>query len=628
MNRRSLLTSALFVLAARWLPFPAWMSRADAQEKAASLVWRHGVSQFGDLKYSSGFKQFDYVNANAPKGGAACQIALGGFDSFNLVVAGIKGTPASGIDLIYDTLLVPSLDEASSEYGLLVEAMSYPDDFSSATYRLRAEAKWHDGKPITPDDVIFSFNAFKKLSPQAGAAYRHVVKAEKTGDREITFTFDGPGNRALPQIVGHLTVLPKEWWEGTDKDGKKRSIGETTLEPPLGSGPYRIKEFSPGRSIVYERVKDYWGRNVNVNIGRDNFDELRFEYFRDATVAIEAFKSNTVDWRNENSAKNWATAYDFTAVQEKRVILEEFPINNVGIMQAFAFNLRRDKFKDPRVRLAFNYAFDFEELNKKIFFGQYKRIASYFEGTELAATGLPAGRELELLNTVRDKVPAEVFNKAYVNPLSGNPAAVRGNLREAVRLFNEAGYDVRDQQLVNRKTGEPFTVEFLANAPLFERVFLFYKPSLERVGITVSVRTVDEPQYENRLRSWDFDIITYAWGESLLPGNEQRGYWGTQAADEPGSENVIGIKNPAVDAMIEQVAFAKNRADLVAATKALDRILLWNYYVVPQWAYGKVRSARWDRFSRPNPLPKYGMAAFPTLWWWDANKAAKTGNRQ
>ena len=628
MNRRSLLTSALAVFAARWLPLTAWISRAEAQEKAASLVWRHGVSHFGDLKYPSGFKQFDYVNANAPKGGSACQIALGGFDSFNLVVAGIKGTPASGLDLIYDTLLVPSLDEVSSEYGLLVEAMSYPDDFSRATYRLRAEAKWHDGKPITPEDVIFSFNAFKKLSPQAGAAYRHVVKAEKTGDREIVFTFDAPGNRALPQIVGHLTVLPKEWWEGADKDGKKRNIGDTTLEPPLGSGPYRIKEFSPGRSIVYERVKNYWGRNINVNIGRDNFDELRFEYFRDATVAIEAFKSNTVDWRTENSAKNWATAYDFAAVQEKRVILEEFPINNVGIMQAFAFNIRREKFKDPRVRLAFNYAFDFEELNKKIFFGQYKRIASYFEGTELAAKGLPTGRELELLNTVRDKVPSEVFNKVYTNPLNGNPTAVRGNLREAAQLFREAGYDVRDQQLVNRKTGEPFTVEFLANAPLFERVYLFYKPSLERLGITVSVRTVDEPQYENRLRSWDFDIITYAWGESLLPGNEQRGYWGSQAADQPGSENVIGIKNPAVDAMIEQVTFAKNRADLAAAATALDRILLWNHYVVPQWAYGKVRSARWNRFSRPSELPKYGMAAFPTLWWWDAAKAAKTGSRQ
>ncbi len=618
----------MLLLAARQLPLPTWTSRAEAQEKTASLVWRHGVSPFGDLKYPSGFKQFDYVNANAPKGGAACQIALGPFDNFNMVVAGIKGSLVLGIDLVYETLFMPALDEVSSEYGLLAEAMSYPDDFSSVAFRLRAEAKWHDGKPVTPEDVIFSFNAFNKFSPQVAASYRLVVKVEKTGDREITFTFDAPGNRKLPQIIGQLTILPKEWWEGTDKDGNKRAVGESSLEPPLGSGAYRIKEFAAGRSIVYERVKDYWGRNVNVNIGRNNFDELRFEYFRDATVAIEAFKANTVDWRSENSAKNWATAYDFTAVSEKRVVLEEFPINNVGIMQAFAFNIRRDKFKDPRVRLAFNYAFDFEALNKQIFFGQYKRIASYFEGTELAATGLPTGRELEFLETVRDKVPAELFTKAYSNPVSDNPTAVRTNQREALRLFREASYDMVNQQLVNRKTSEPFTVEFLANAPIFERVFLFYKPSLERIGITVSVRTVDEAQYGNRLRNWDFDIITYAWGESLLPGNEQRGNWGSQAADQAGADNVIGIKNPAVDAMIEQVVFAKNQADLVAATKALDRVLLWNHYVVPQWAYGKLRTARWDRFSHPNPLPKYGMSAFPTLWWWDADKAAKAGTRQ
>ena len=628
MNRRSLLTSTMLLLAARQLPLPTWTSRAEAQEKTASLVWRHGVSPFGDLKYPSGFKQFDYVNANAPKGGAACQIALGPFDNFNMVVAGIKGSLVLGIDLVYETLFMPALDEVSSEYGLLAEAMSYPDDFSSVAFRLRAEAKWHDGKPVTPEDVIFSFNAFNKFSPQVAASYRLVVKVEKTGDREITFTFDAPGNRKLPQIIGQLTILPKEWWEGTDKDGNKRAVGESSLEPPLGSGAYRIKEFAAGRSIVYERVKDYWGRNVNVNIGRNNFDELRFEYFRDATVAIEAFKANTVDWRSENSAKNWATAYDFTAVSEKRVVLEEFPINNVGIMQAFAFNIRRDKFKDPRVRLAFNYAFDFEALNKQIFFGQYKRIASYFEGTELAATGLPTGRELEFLETVRDKVPAELFTKAYSNPVSDNPTAVRTNQREALRLFREASYDMVNQQLVNRNTSEPFTVEFLANAPIFERVFLFYKPSLERIGITVSVRTVDEAQYGNRLRNWDFDIITYAWGESLLPGNEQRGNWGSQAADQAGADNVIGIKNPAVDAMIEQVVFAKNQADLVAATKALDRVLLWNHYVVPQWAYGKLRTARWDRFSHPNPLPKYGMSAFPTLWWWDADKAAKAGTRQ
>lgn len=625
MNRRSVLKSALLMLAARWLPLPAWAGTAQAQ----TASWRHGVSVFGDLKYAPGFKQFDYVNAAAPKGGSAWQIALGTFDSFNSVVAGMKGTPAASlVDILYDTLFVPSLDEASSEYGLLAEAVSYPDDFSKATFRLRAEAKWHDGKPVTPEDVIFSFDSFKKLSPQARANYRHVVKAEKTGDREVTFTFDAPGNRDLPAAVGRLTVLPKHWWEGTDKDGKARNIGETTLEPPLGSGPYRIKEFSAGRNVVYERVKDYWGANLNVNIGRNNFDELRFEYFRDATIAIESFKAARVDWRQENSAKNWATAYDFPAVTDKRVVLEEFPISNLGIMQAFVFNLRRAKFKDPRVRLAFNYAFDFDEMNKQIFFGQYTRIASYFQGTDLAATGLPTGKELELLKTVRDQVPPEVFTKPYSNPTNGSPAKVRDNLREAVRLFAEAGYEVRNQQLVDKKTGEPFTVEFLSNAPLFERVYLFFKPSLERLGISVSVRTVDPAQFQNRVLGWDYDVVTFAWGESLTPGSELRGYFGSQAADQHGSLNIMGIKNKAVDAMIDKLVVAKTRPDLVAAAKALDRILLWNNYVVPQWGYGKVRTARWDRFSRPAELPKYGMSAFPQLWWFDQAKSAKAGPRQ
>jgi microcin C transport system substrate-binding protein len=624
VNRRSFLASALFALGAGRFSLPAWIQAAQAQEKN----WRHGVSLFGDVKYPPGFKQFDYVNAAAPKGGSVREAAIGTYDSFNTVVSGVKGVEAAGVTLIYDTLLISALDEVSTEYGLLAEAVSYPEDFSSATYRLRAEARWHDGKPVTPEDVIFSFDAFKKHNPRYAAYYRHVVKLEKTGERELTFTFDGPGNRELPQIVGQLHVLPKHWWEGTDKNGNKRDIGSTTLEPPLGSGAYRIKDFSPGRYIAFERVKDYWGKDLNVSLGTNNFDELRFEYFRDTTVALEAFKGDTIDWRTENSAKNWATAYDFPAVTEKRVIREEFPVNSFGVMQAFAFNIRRAKFQDPRVRLAFNYAFDFEEMNKQIFFGQYTRIASYFQGTELASSGLPAGRELEILETLRDKVPPEVFTTAYSNPVGGNPQAVRANLRDALRLFKEAGYEVRNEKMVSSKTGEPYTVEFLADDPSFERVFLFYKPSLDRLGIGVSVRTVDDAQYINRLRSWDFDIVTNSWGESLSPGNEQRGYWGSQAADQPGSQNVIGIKNPAVDAIIDKIIFAKSRDDLVAATHALDRVLLWNHYVVPQWTYGKARTARWDRFSHPEQMPKYGASAFPTVWWWDAEKAAKTGSRQ
>jgi microcin C transport system substrate-binding protein len=624
VNRRTLLKSTIAALAAgQFLPL-RWTTPARAQEK----IWRHGLSLFGDLKYPAGFKQFDYVNSAAPKGGSVKEVAIGAFDSFNLAVADVKGQVAAGVGLIYETLLVSALDEISTDYGLIAEAVSHPDDFSSATYRLRAEARWHDGVPITPEDAIFSFSAFKQHSPQFAAYSRHVVKLEKTGDREITFTFDGPGNRELPLIVGQLIVLPKHWWEGVDKNGAKRDIGATTLEPPLGSGPYRIKEFSTGRNIVYERVKDYWGKDLNVSVGRNNFDELGFEYYRDTLVALEAFRGNKVDWRSENSAKNWATAYDFPAVAENRVIKQEFPVLNRGIMQGFAFNIRRTKFQDPRIRLAFNFAFDFEEMNKQIFFGQYTRIASYFQGTELASSGLPTGRELEILETVRDKVPSELFTTPFSNPVGGNPQAVRANLREAIRLFKEAGYEIRNERMVESKTNEPLTVEFLAEDPSFERVFLFYKPSLDRLGIVVSVRTVDVSQYENRLRNWDYDVITASWPESLSPGNEQRAYWGSQAANQPGSANYIGIKNPAVDAMIDQVIFAKSRSDLVAATKALDRVLLWNHYVVPQWTYGKERTARWDRFGHPETLPKYGASAFPGIWWWDGEKAAKTGSRQ
>jgi len=585
------------------------------------------LSLFGDIKYPADFKRFDYVNPDAPTGGVARQILIGTFDNFNVTVAGVKGSLASAVALIYEALMTPSLDEVSTEYGALAEKVSHPEDFSYVIYRLRAEAKWHDGKPVTPEDVIFSLDAFKKYHPQYSAYYRHVVKAEKSGDRDVKFTFDAPGNRELPQIVGQLTVLPKHWWEGSDSEGRKRDISATTLEKPLGSGAYRIKEFVPGRSIALERVKDYWGRDFSANTGRNNFDELRYEYFRDSTVAIEAFKGDQVDWRTENSAKSWATAYDFPAVTEKRVLLEEFPNRSSGIMQAFALNIRRDKFRDPRVRRALNFAFDFEEMNKQIFFDQYKRISSYFDGTELASSGLPQGRELEILDTVRAEVPAEVFTTAYTNPVGGSPEAVRENLREALRLLKEAGYEVRDRKLIDSKTGAQFALELLGEDPSFERVMLFLKPSLERLGIAVSVRTIDPTQYENRLRSWDFDVVVASWPESLSPGNEQREFWGSQSADMAGSRNIIGIKNPAIDKLIERVIFTKDRDDLVAATKALDRVLLWNHYVVPQWNYPKVRTARWDRFGRPAELPKYGLSGFPTIWWFDADKAARIGKR-
>jgi microcin C transport system substrate-binding protein len=625
INRRQLLQSSAFAALAPALWGIPTINPANAQS-AGEPAWRHALSLFGDVKYPADFKRFDYVNPDAPKGGVARTMSIGTFDNFNFAVAGIKGNIAPAVMMIHQTLMERSQDEVATEYGLLAEAASHPDDFSWVIYRLRKEARWHDGVSVTPEDVIFSIETLKKLSPFYASYYRHVVKTETAGEREIKFTFDSPGNRELPTIVGELPILPKHWWEGTDGQGRKRDVSATTLEKPLGSGPYRVKEFVAGRSVTLERVKDFWAQNLPVQIGQNNFDELRFEFFRDNVVALEAFKADQADWIAENSAKQWATAYDFPAVAEKRVIKEEFPINDSGRMQAFAFNLRRDQFRDARVRRAFNFAYDFEEMNKQLFYSQYQRIKSYFDGTELASSGLPEGQELKILETVRDKVPPEVFTTPYANPVGGNPEAVRGNLREAARLLKEAGFEVRDKKLVDA-AGKPLTVEILVQDPSSERITLFYKPSLERIGVTASVRVVDDAQYQNRLRSFDFDVIIDQWGESLSPGNEQREYWGSQSADQPGSRNTIGIKNPAVDALIDRVIYAKDRADLVAATRALDRVLLWNFYVVPQFTYPYARYARWDRFSHAEPLAKYSRSGLPTLWWYDAEKAAKLGKR-
>ncbi|MBR1092355.1 ABC transporter substrate-binding protein [Bradyrhizobium manausense] len=628
ITRRDLLLTGAAVAALPVLGSAAGapvVGTAEAQS-AGELPWRHALSLFGDVKYPADFKRFDYVNPDAPKGGIARLISIGTFDNFNIAVAGIKGTIAPAVGVIYETLMTRAQDEVASEYGELAEAAQHPEDFSWVVYRLRKEARWHDGKPVTPEDVIFSLETFKQQSPMYASYYRHVTKAEKVGERDVKFSFDGPGNRELPTIVGELAVLPKHWWEGTDAQGRKRDVSATTLEIPLGSGPYRIKEFVPGRSVRLERVKDHWGADLPSRIGQNNFDELRYEFFRDNQVALEAFKADQADWIAENSAKQWATAYNFPAVAEKRVIKEEFPINDSGRMQAFVVNTRRDQFKDARVRRAFNYAFDFEEMNKQLFFGQYKRINSYFEGSELAATGLPEGEELRILETVKDKVPPEVFTTPYQNPVGGTPEAVRANLREAAKLLKEAGFEVKDHKLVDA-AGKVLTVEILVQEPSSERIALFFKPSLERIGVNTSVRTVDDAQYQNRLRNFDFDMIIDQWGESLSPGNEQREFWSSATADVPGARNTIGIKNPAVDALIEKIIFAKDRNGLVAATRALDRVLLWNFYVVPQFTYPFSRYARWDRFSHAEPLPKYGRSGLPTLWWYDAEKAARIGKR-
>ena len=585
--------------------------------------WQHAISLLEKPRYAADFKHFDYVNPKAPIGGIVRMGAQGSFDNFNPVVSGIKGQLAAGLSLVYETLTVPSQDEVMTSYGLLAEGMRVASDFSSVTYRLRKEARWHDGKPVTPDDVIFSFNAFKANSPQYAFYYAHVRAAEKTAERDVTFYFDEPGNRELPQIVGQFMILPKHIWTGNGPDGKPRDITQTTMLPPVGSGPYKLKQADPPHTTSYERVPDYWGATLPVRVGENNFQEQRFDYFRDTTVLLEAFKGDQIDIRIENSAKNWATAYDFPALKEGKVVREEFPQRASGRMQAFVFNLRRENFQDQRVRRAFNLAFDFEEMNKTVFYGQYSRIKSFFEGTELASSDVPKGLEKELLEKLGDKVPQSIFTTPYANPTSGNPDAVRTNLREADRLLKEAGFVVKDSKRLT-PAGQPFKIELLAYDSSFERILLFLKPSLERLGIGVVVKVVDATQYENRMRDFDFDVTTDLWPQSLSPGNEQREYWGSKAADRAGSRNSAGIKNVAIDALIEMIVMAKSREEQIAATHALDRVLLINDYVVPQWTYNFERTARWDRFGRPEKLPVYGASAFPTVWWYDAERAART----
>ncbi|WP_375464785.1 extracellular solute-binding protein [uncultured Methylobacterium sp.] len=601
-------------------------AQSEPAPPAAGAGWVHAVTLMGEPKYGPDFRHFDYANPDAPKGGLVRLGTQGGFDNFNVVVSGLKGDLEGGVALLYDTLTTESLDEPFTSYGLLAEALRVAPDLGSVTYRLRESAKWHDGVPVTPEDVVWSFETLKANSPFYAAYYQTVAKAEATGPREVTFTFSETGNRELPQVIGQIRVLPKHWWTGKDAQGRPRNVTETTLEPPLGSGPYRLEKFEPGRTATYTRVADYWGRDLPVNAGRNNFGTQRYEYFRDGTVLVEALKGDLYDFRVENIARNWATAYDdFPAVKDGRLIKEAFPDRGNGTMQAFVFNARRDKFRDPRVRRAFNLAMNFEEMNRALFYGLYKRIDSYFYGSELASSGLPEGAERALLDAVKDKVPASVFTTPYRNPVSDTPDAVRANLREAVRLLREAGYEQREGRMVNKATGEPLTVEFLEFQNTFERVILPFSAQLKLIGIGTSLRVIDQAQYQNRMRGFDFDITTGSWPESLSPGNEQREYWGSAAADKPGARNLIGIKDAGIDALIERVIFATDRPGVLAATHALDRVLLAHDYVVPQWASNVSRTLRWNRFSHPAVLPQYGSSGFPTTWWYDEAAAARTG---
>jgi microcin C transport system substrate-binding protein len=588
---------------------------------ALAVDWTNGSALTGTPRLPQSFANFPYVNPQAPKGGTVRQGVVGSFDSFNDQI--IKGEPAPFLSNIYQTLMTPSLDELdiSSQYGLIAEATKYPDDFSSVSFRLNPKAKWHDGEPITVDDVIWSFTKLKEVSPQYAFYFANVIKAEASAPGEVTFTFDVKGNRELPHIMGQLPVFPKHWWEGKDASGTQRNFAEPTTEPPLGSGPYKVGKFELGRFVEYNRVPDYWAKDLNTDIGTNNFDILRYDLYGDETVMIEAFKADAFDYRFERSSKNWSTGYTaLPALDKGFVIKEEFPNLASGKMQAFVPNTRRDKFKDPRVRRALNLAFDFETTNRNAFFGLYERIPSYFAGTELASSGLPAGKELDMLNEVKADIPPEVFTSPYINPVGGDLIKMRENYREAIRLLKDAGWSLKGGKLVSDKTAEPFTIEYLDYSEVGKRYVDPYAQSLEKIGITVSYRILDTSAYQERVRKFDYDMIGIAWGESLSPGNEQREYWGSASASREGSKNYAGIQNAGVDKLIDKVIFASDRDTLVAATHALDRVLLANNYVIPQWYSHVDRYVYWDRFARPSPLPKYNFG-FPSIWWFDQAKA-------
>jgi microcin C transport system substrate-binding protein len=599
---------------------------APAMAQTATDVWSHAFTMQGEPKYPADYTHFDYVNVDAPKAGILRLGAMGGFDTFNPILP--KGETVDGTGLIYETLMTPSQDEVNTYYGLLAEALKIAPDYGAVTFRMDPDAKWHDGKPVTAEDVVWSFDTIKEINPNMAQYYANVTKAEVTAPGEVTFTFDVTGNRELPLILGQLTVLPQHWWEGTDAQGKQRNIAESTLEPPLGSGPYQLASFDAGRSVTYTRVEDYWGADQPTRVGTNNFDEFRYEYFLDLTVQFEAFKGDQFDWWSENQARRWATAYDFPAVAEGRVIKELFPqdYNDNGLGLGFVPNLRLEKFQDERVRRAMNYAFDFEELSNTLFFNQYERIDSYFFGLPFRSSGLPQGEELEILNSVKDLVPPSVFTEPYTNPVSGDPAKLRENLRTALTLFNEAGYTLDGTRLVDAN-GEQFGFEILLNGPTIEPVAQNLATNLGQIGVAVTIRTVDSPQYINRARSFDYDVIYTGWGQSFSPGNEQRYFFGSESASEEGSQNYAGIADPGVDAIIDKIINADDRATQEAASMALDRVLLHHHYIVPSYTLRNSRIARWDRFSHPEPLPEFS-SGFPTIWWYDEAKAARTGGAQ
>ena len=583
-----------------------------SQNLLAKTNISHAIAMHGEPKYDKDFISVEYISNSAEKGGDIVRSSIGTYDTFNPFT--LKGTSAAGIGFLYETLTVGSSDEAFTEYGLLAKSIEWPDDRSWVTYILRDEAKWHDGKKITSDDVIWTFNTLmEKGHPFYKYYYGDVSEVIKISENKVKFLFSTNTNKELVLIVGQLPVLPKHYWEN-------KNFEETTLDVPIGSGPYKVKSFDAGRSITYELNLDYWGFKNNIvpiKVGKDNIGSIRYDYYKDRGVEREAFKSGEIDFFSENSSKEWATSYDIDAVNEDLIKKELIAHENPQGMQAFAFNTRKDIFADKRVRKALSFAFDFEWTNKNLFYGAYKRTGSFFENSELASSGLPSQSELAYLNPYIDQLPEEIFSEEYTNPKTDGSGFIRSELQEATKLLKDAGWKLKDGKLEN-SNGELFEFEILLVSPAFERIVLPFIDNLEKLGITATLRTIDSSQYQKRIESFDFDIVVFTFSQSLSPGNEQRNFWSSEAADTNGSRNIIGIKNNVVDLLIENLINAKDREDLITITRALDRVLLWNYYVIPQWHISAYRVLYWDFFDQPKQKPKYSLG-FDT-WWVNQNK--------
>ena len=601
------LTCAALAAALALLPLPA-----DASGDA-----RHGLSTFGELKYKPDFRHFDYVNPDAPKGGKLSTVgtsALTTFDSFNNFI--LKGDAAQGLNLLYDSLMTSSADEPASMYGLVAQSVTVAPNKMSVDFRMRLEAKFADGTPVTAADCVFSFNTLKeKGHPGYRIALRDVVAAEAVDALTVRYTFEGTQARDLPLRVAGLPILPKAYYA-------TRNIEETSLERPLGSGPYVIGEFKPGTFVAYKRRADYWARDLSVARGHYNFDEIRYEYFRERTAGLENLKAGSFDLREEFTSKDWATAYEgIPAIKDGRLQRLDLADESPSGTQGYWINTRKAKFQDPRVRKALDYAFDYEWTNKNMFYGLYKRTTSYFENSDMKAAGNPSPGELALLMPHKDKLPAAVFADAYMPPVTDGTGTDRSMMRDANRLLIEAGWTLKDAKRVNAK-GEVFDIEFLVTDVTSERILGKYIETLQALGIAATIRKIDETAYQRRVKQFDYDIISGRFQLSVTPGVELRGIYGSESASVEGSRNLSGIKDPVVDALIEAITTAKNREDLVTAAKALDRVLRANHYWVPHWFKAGHWIVYWDKFARPAIKPRYARGIIET-WWYDAEKAAK-----